>query len=70
MQFCSCAFQELNGKWYVDLLTKILATGKIKPNPVHIYPNGLASVKGGLQDMEEGKVIVTCLQKMVLLTSI
>ena len=51
----------MNGKWYVDLLTKITATGKIKPNPAHIYPSGLASVKDGLQDMQEGKVIITCL---------
>jgi len=48
--------REFNGKWYVDLLTKILATGKIKPNPVHIQPSGLAGVKGGLQYMQEGKV--------------
>jgi NADPH:quinone reductase-like Zn-dependent oxidoreductase len=48
--------RELNGKWYVDLLTKSLATGKIKPNPVDIQPSGLASVKTGLQYMQEGKV--------------
>ncbi|KAH9052670.1 dehydrogenase [Lactarius vividus] len=47
---------ESNGKWYIDLLTKILATGKIKPNPVHIQSGGLASVKEGLQYMQEGKV--------------
>ncbi|KAI9433179.1 dehydrogenase [Lactarius indigo] len=47
---------ESNGKWYVDLLTKALATGKIKPNPVHIQPGGLVGVKGGLQYMQEGKV--------------
>ncbi|KAI9456063.1 dehydrogenase [Lactarius psammicola] len=45
-----------NGKWYVDLLTKMLATGKIKPNPVDIQLSGLVSVKGGLQYMQEGKV--------------
>ena len=55
----------MNGKWYVDLLTKSLATGKIKPNPVDIQPSGLASVKEGLQYMQEGKVIITCLWEMV-----
>jgi hypothetical protein len=55
----------LNGKWYVDLLTKSLATGKIKPNPVDIQPSGLASVKTGLQYMQEGKVIVNYLREMV-----
>ncbi|KAH8980049.1 dehydrogenase [Lactarius akahatsu] len=47
---------ESNGRWYVDLLTKILATGKIKPNPVNIQSGGLVGVKGGLQYMQEGKV--------------
>ena len=47
----------MNGTWYVDMLTKMLATGKIKPNPVLVQPGGLASVKGGLQYMQEGKVI-------------
>jgi len=47
---------ESNGKWYVDVLTKMLATGKIKPNPVHVQPSGLAGVKEGLQFMQEGKV--------------
>ncbi len=35
----------------------MLATGKIKPNPVDIQLSGLVSVKGGLQYMQEGKVI-------------
>ena len=35
----------------------ILATGTLKPNPVHVQPGGLASVKEGLQYMQEGKVI-------------
>jgi NADPH:quinone reductase-like Zn-dependent oxidoreductase len=48
--------RESNGKWYVDVLAKILATGKIKPNPVHVLPGGLAGVKDGLQYMQEGKV--------------
>jgi len=48
--------RESNGKWYVDLLTKILATGKIKPNRVHLQPGGLAGVKEGFQYMQEGRV--------------
>ena len=35
----------------------MLATGKIKPNPVQVQPSGIASVKEGLQYMQEGKVI-------------
>ncbi|KAI9439436.1 dehydrogenase [Russula earlei] len=42
--------------WYIDLLSKILSTGNIKPNPVLIQPNGIAGVKDGLQYMVEGKV--------------
>jgi hypothetical protein len=48
--------QGLNGKWYVDLHRKIFATGKIKPNPILILPNGIADAKDGLQNMQEGKV--------------
>ncbi|KAF8261438.1 dehydrogenase [Lactarius quietus] len=48
--------RDSNSKWYVDVLTKMLATGKIKPNPVHVQPSGLAGVKEGLQYMQEGKV--------------
>ena len=47
----------MKGKWYADLLSKMLATGKIKPNPVLVQPGGLAGVKEGLQYMQEGKVI-------------
>jgi len=47
---------EPDSKWYVDVLTEILATGKIKPNPVRVQPRGLAGVKEGLQYMQEGKV--------------
>jgi len=45
-----------NGKWYVDLFKRILATGKVKSVPVFIQPNGLAGVKDGLQYMQDGKV--------------
>ena len=37
-------------------MTKILATGKIKPNQVHLQPGGLAGVKEGLRYMQEGRV--------------
>ncbi|KAI0247524.1 zinc-binding oxidoreductase ToxD [Lactifluus subvellereus] len=47
---------ESNGKWYVDLHKKIFATDKIKPNPILLLPNGIASVKDGLQYMQEGKI--------------
>jgi len=46
---------ESNGK-YIDLHKKIFATGKIKPNPILLLPNGIASVKVGLQYMQEGKI--------------
>ncbi|KAI9510860.1 dehydrogenase [Russula earlei] len=47
---------ESKGKWYADLLTKILATTNVKPNALLIQPNGLAGVKDGLQYIAEGKV--------------
>jgi len=47
---------ESKAKWYIDLHRKIFATGKIKPNPILILPKGIASVKDGLQYMQEGKV--------------
>ena len=50
------------------MLTKMLATGNIKPNPVQVLPSGLVSVKEGLQYMQEGKVIlhlVACLREEI-----
>ncbi|KAI0052830.1 dehydrogenase [Auriscalpium vulgare] len=41
---------------YVELLKTFLATGQIKSNPVHLFPNGLASVPDGYQYMLDGKV--------------
>lgn len=38
------------------LLSDVLATGKVKPNPVLLLPNGLAGVQDGYQYMAEGKV--------------
>jgi hypothetical protein len=52
----SLPLQESNGKWYVDVFKKSLATGKVKPIPVFIQPNGIAGVKDGLQYMKDGKV--------------
>ncbi|KAI0292943.1 zinc-binding oxidoreductase ToxD [Multifurca ochricompacta] len=48
--------RDSNGKWFFDLHKKIFASGKIKPNPVAIQPKGLASVREGLQFMQDGKV--------------
>ncbi|THV06339.1 zinc-binding oxidoreductase ToxD [Dendrothele bispora CBS 962.96] len=39
-----------------DLISKLLAEGKITPAPLKIYPNGLASVSEGLEYMRSGKV--------------
>ncbi|TFY50937.1 hypothetical protein EVG20_g11246, partial [Dentipellis fragilis] len=46
----------LLGKKYTKFLEEILAKYEIKPNPVLVYPNGLASVAEGLQFMMDGKV--------------
>jgi hypothetical protein len=52
-------FQESKAKWYIDIHRKIFATGKIKPNQILILPEGIASMKRGLQYMQEGKVNAT-----------
>lgn len=39
------------------LLSETLASGKIRPNPVLVLPNGLASVPEGLQYMKDGKAV-------------
>ncbi|KAI0057238.1 dehydrogenase [Artomyces pyxidatus] len=44
------------GKNVAKLLEDILAQGQVKPNPVYLMPNGLASVSEGFQHMKEGKV--------------
>jgi hypothetical protein len=54
--------QGTNGKRYLDPFKQILATGKIKPVPFLIQPNGLAGVKDGLQYMQDGKVSPTHVQ--------
>ena len=36
-----------------------MATGKVKPNPVRLRPNGIAGVKEGLEFMAAGKVSPT-----------
>ncbi|TFY67673.1 hypothetical protein EVG20_g3863 [Dentipellis fragilis] len=46
----------LLGKKYTKFLEEILAKHDINPNPLLVYPNGLASVAEGLQFMADGKV--------------
>ncbi|KAA1472741.1 dehydrogenase [Dentipellis sp. KUC8613] len=46
----------LLGKKFTKFLEEILAKHDIKPNPLLVYPNGLASVVEGLQFMADGKV--------------
>lgn len=41
---------------FSDLISEVLALGKIKPQPVKLMPKGLASVKDGFAYMKEGKV--------------
>ncbi|TFY76231.1 hypothetical protein EWM64_g7780 [Hericium alpestre] len=50
------AEQIKRGKDFAKLLTEILATHKIKPNPLLVMPKGLASVAEGLAFMFQGKV--------------
>ena len=38
------------------LLSDILAAGKLKPGPIKMMTNGLASVKDGFEYMQSGKV--------------
>ena len=40
----------------VQILTETLANGTLKPGPVKIMPEGLASVNDGLNYLKEGKV--------------
>ena len=46
------------GKKSAKLMTEIFATGKFKPSPRKVFPNGLASVQDGFKYMKEGKVRV------------
>ena len=45
------------GRNMAKLLSETLASGKIRPNPVLVLPNGLASVPEGLQYMKDGKAV-------------
>jgi hypothetical protein len=38
------------------IIGELLESGKFKPNPIRKYSRGLASVKDGFQDAEDGKV--------------
>ena len=40
----------------VEILTTTLANGTLKPGPVKLMPNGLASVNDGLHYLKQGKV--------------
>ncbi|KAI0043032.1 GroES-like protein [Auriscalpium vulgare] len=44
------------GKKYTKLIEAVVATGKIKPNPVLVIPSGLAGVSEGFKYAAEGKV--------------
>ncbi|KAJ6630999.1 dehydrogenase [Mycena sp. CBHHK59/15] len=44
------------GKTTADLLTRILASGKLKTTPVKLVPNGLADVGEWLEYQKQGKV--------------
>ncbi|KAJ7638205.1 chaperonin 10-like protein [Roridomyces roridus] len=45
-----------NAKIYCEMISKIIATMPLKPVPVRLYPDGLASVEAGFEDMKAGKV--------------
>jgi hypothetical protein len=38
------------------VIGELLASGKLKPNPVKKYSKGLAGIPRGFEDMEAGKV--------------
>ena len=40
------------------LLSDLLTASKLKPGPIKLFPNGLASVKDGFEYMKSGKVRV------------
>ncbi|THH06161.1 hypothetical protein EW146_g9700 [Bondarzewia mesenterica] len=56
MKFTATELETARGRKYAQLLSDVLATGKIKPNPTRVFPKGLASVPEGLQYMRDGKV--------------
>ncbi|KAJ7839262.1 chaperonin 10-like protein [Mycena olivaceomarginata] len=45
-----------NAKMYCKLISEVLSKHTIKPVPLRLYPNGLASVELGFEDMKAGKV--------------
>ncbi|KAF8166308.1 chaperonin 10-like protein [Mycena galopus ATCC 62051] len=45
-----------NAKIYCKMVSEIVSTFPIKPVPIRLYPNGLASVQEGFEDMKAGKV--------------
>ncbi|KAJ7619692.1 chaperonin 10-like protein [Roridomyces roridus] len=45
-----------NGRSYCRLVSHLLAKDLLKPVPIRLYPDGLASVHQGLEDMQNGKI--------------
>ncbi|KAJ1302582.1 hypothetical protein OPQ81_002899 [Rhizoctonia solani] len=41
---------------WIPKLEELAATGKVKPNPVKLWPGGMAAVNDGFQYMRQGKV--------------
>jgi Zn-dependent alcohol dehydrogenase len=41
---------------WIPKLEELVSAGKIKPNPVKLWPGGLEAVNEGFQYMREGKV--------------
>ena len=41
---------------FLKKLPELVSTGKIKPNPVKLWPGGLDAINDGLKYMEQGKV--------------
>lgn len=45
-----------NGARYAQLITQLISQQPLRPIPIKLYSNGLASVKDGLEYMRSGKV--------------
>ena len=46
-----------NAIFYSEMISGLLAEKKIKPMPIKLYPDGLASVPEGMAFMKAGKVL-------------
>ena len=47
--------QEEFGKWSAKLLNEVLASGKLKPGPIKIMPDGLTGIIDGFEYLRSGK---------------